>query len=76
VRGELIEGRPKAAAGVRAVPIPGNVVDLLERMTCRLSPDDFVFTGMQGAPAAGRVVQVPLLEPGDSGGGPTGLPYP
>jgi integrase len=50
VRGQLIPGRPKTAAGVRSVPLPRTVAATLELAVRDLDDDAFVFTGSDGAP--------------------------
>jgi len=50
VRGQLIEGRPKTAAGIRTVPLPRSVVDRLEIATRSLGGHDHVFSGAGGSP--------------------------
>lgn len=50
VRGQLIPGRPKTAAGVRSVPLPRTVAATLELAVRGLDDDAFVFTGSDGAP--------------------------
>jgi integrase len=50
VRGRLVPGRPKTAAGVRSVPLPRTVVATLELAVRGLDDDAFVFTGSDGAP--------------------------
>ncbi len=50
VRGQLIPGRPKTAAGVRSVPLPRTVAATLELAVRGLADDAFVFTGSEGAP--------------------------
>lgn len=49
VRGQLIPGRPKTAAGVRSVPLPRTVAATLE-LAVRGLDDACVFTGSDGAP--------------------------
>jgi integrase len=56
VRGQLIPGRPKTAAGVRSVPLPRTVAATLELAVRGLDDDAFVFTGSDGASA--KQVQV------------------
>ena len=49
VRGTLIEGRPKTAAGIRTVPLPRSVAEPLERSTRHLGAQDHVFRGAEGS---------------------------
>lgn len=49
VRGTLIEGRPKTAAGIRTVPLPRSVAEPLERSTRHLGAEDHVFRGAEGS---------------------------
>ena len=61
VRGQLIPGRPKTAAGVRSVPLPRTVTATLELAVRGVDDDAFVFTGSEAhrsvparsAPASG-----------------------
>ena len=50
VRGQLIPGRPRTAAGVRSVPLPWTVAATLELAVRGVDDDAFVFTGSDGAP--------------------------
>jgi integrase len=50
VRGQLVEGRPKTAAGVRSVPLPLSVVDALEVALRYRQEHEHAFTGADGAP--------------------------
>ncbi len=50
VRGQLIEGRPKTAAGIRTVPLPQRVLDELRPILAALDGSAFVFTGLSGEP--------------------------
>ncbi len=49
VRGALIEGRPKTAAGIRTVPLPRSVAGRLEQSTRHLGAQDHVFRGAEGS---------------------------
>ncbi len=49
VRGALIEGRPKTAAGIRTVPLPHSVAERLEQSTRHLGAQDHVFRGAGGS---------------------------
>ena len=50
VRGQLLEGRPKTAAGIRTVPLPQRVLDELRPILALLDRSAFVFTGLSGEP--------------------------
>ncbi len=50
VRGKLIDGRPKKAAGIRTVPVPRSVAERLRASVSHLSAQDHVFTGAEGSP--------------------------
>ena len=49
VRGKVIEGRPKTAAGIRTVPLPRSTIDVLEPVLASTGPDDLVFTSPLGS---------------------------
>ena len=73
VRGQLIEGHPKTAAGVRSVPLPPSVLQILDVALSDLAESAHAFTGADGAPIRAGSFRARFWKPATDLAGLSGL---
>jgi integrase len=64
VRGQLHFGPPKTRAGLRSVPLPRSVVDVLTTHVAGLEPGELVFPSAEGGPVWPRAWRRRVWHPG------------